>query len=99
MRRNLWLSLAFATVVGITGYNFAHAAPANPQPLGAAADTAASSDVQLARYYGRGRWRVGGRYYGGVWYGTGRRFWNGRWYAYGVGSCWRMSPIGYVWVC
>jgi hypothetical protein len=99
MRRNLWLSVAFATVVGIAGYNFAQAAPADPQPIGAAA-AASASDVQLARYYGRGgRWRVGGRYYGGVWYGTGRRFWNGRWYAYGVGSCWRTSPMGYVWVC
>lgn len=46
-----------------------------------------------------GRWRVGRRYYGGIWYGTGRRFWHGRWWAYGVGSCWRWSPIGYVWVC
>jgi len=43
---------------------------------------------------------VGGRYYGGVWYGTGRRWYNGRWWAYGVGSCWRMTPDGYhVWVC
>ena len=47
----------------------------------------------------RGAYRVGGRYYGGVWYGTGRRYWNGRWWPYGVGTCWRSSPIGYVWVC
>jgi hypothetical protein len=47
----------------------------------------------------RGPVRVGGRYYGGVWYGTGRRYWRGRWWPYGVGSCWRWSPIGYVWVC
>ena len=33
------------------------------------------------------------------WYGTGRRWYGGRWWAYGVGRCWRMSPIGYVWVC
>jgi hypothetical protein len=46
-----------------------------------------------------GAYRVGGRYYGGVWYGTGRRFYGGRWWPYGVGSCWRASPIGYVWVC
>lgn len=46
-----------------------------------------------------GRYRFGRRYYGGIWYGTGRRFWRGRWWAYGVGSCWRWSPIGYVWVC
>ena len=47
----------------------------------------------------RGAHRVGGRYYGGVWYGHGRRFYGGRWWPYGVGSCWRSSPIGYVWVC
>jgi hypothetical protein len=42
---------------------------------------------------------IGRRAYGGVWYGTGRRFWGGRWWPYGVGSCWRPSPIGFVWVC
>jgi hypothetical protein len=42
---------------------------------------------------------VGRRYYGGTWYGTGRRYWGGRWWAYGVGRCWRATPIGYVWVC
>ena len=47
----------------------------------------------------RGGWRVGGRYYGGVWYGRGRHWYGGRWWAYGVGSCWRPSPIGFVWVC
>ena len=47
--------------------------------------------------YGRGEY--GRRYYGGVWYGTGRRYWGGRWWAYGVGSCWRTTPIGFVWVC
>jgi hypothetical protein len=43
--------------------------------------------------------RIGARYGGGVWYGTGRRYWRGRWWAYGVGSCWRMTDIGYVWIC
>ena len=47
----------------------------------------------------RGAYRVGGRYYGGVWYGTGRRWYGGRWWPYGVGACWRSSPIGYVWIC
>jgi hypothetical protein len=42
---------------------------------------------------------VGSRYYGGTWYGTGRRYWHGRWWPYGIGSCWRNSPIGFVWVC
>jgi hypothetical protein len=46
-----------------------------------------------------GGYRVGQRYYGGVWYGTGRRYWQGRWWPYGVGECWRASPIGFVWVC
>jgi hypothetical protein len=49
--------------------------------------------------YRGGARRVGGRYYGGTWYGTGRRYWRGRWWPYGVGSCWRSSPIGFVWVC
>lgn len=47
----------------------------------------------------RGAYRVGGRYYGGIWYGHARRWYGGRWWPYGVGSCWRLSPIGYVWVC
>jgi len=46
-----------------------------------------------------GRAVVGRRYYGGVWYGPRRRFWHGRWWPYGVGSCWRSTPIGFVWVC
>jgi hypothetical protein len=43
--------------------------------------------------------RVGARYHGGIWHGTGRRYWRGRWWAYGVGSCWRWTEIGYVWIC
>ncbi len=43
--------------------------------------------------------RIGSRHGGGIWYGTGRRYWRGRWYAYGVGSCWRWTDIGYVWIC
>jgi hypothetical protein len=23
----------------------------------------------------------------------------GDWYAYGVGSCWRLTPTGYIWIC
>jgi hypothetical protein len=42
---------------------------------------------------------VGRRYGAGVWYGTGRRFWRGQWYDYGVGSCWALAPVGYVWTC
>lgn len=48
----------------------------------------------------RRNWVVGRRYYGGIYYGHVRRFWRGRWWAYGVGSCWRLTPDGfYVWVC
>jgi hypothetical protein len=46
-----------------------------------------------------GRAVVGRRYYGGVWYGTGRRYWGGRWWPYGVGRCWRSTPVGFVWIC
>lgn len=43
---------------------------------------------------------VGHRYYGGIYYGHVRRYWRGRWWAYGVGSCWRLTPEGYyVWIC
>lgn len=53
----------------------------------------------VRRGYGRNL-TYGRRYYGGIYYGHGRRFWRGRWWAYGVGSCWRLTPDGfYVWVC
>lgn len=43
---------------------------------------------------------IGRRYYGGVYYGHRRHYWRGRWWAYGVGSCWRITPDGYyVWIC
>jgi len=47
----------------------------------------------------RGGYRVGQHYHGGVWHGTGRHYWRGRWWPYGVGDCWRPSPIGFVWIC
>jgi hypothetical protein len=98
MSRIFWLFLAVAVVFGGAGYNLANAVPANPQPIAAAAQ--ASSDVrQVYRCFRCGRWRWGGRYYGGTWYGAGRHWWNGRWYPYGVGECWRPSPIGFVWTC
>jgi hypothetical protein len=96
MRRILWVLLAVAAF-GLAGYGLANAVPASPQPIAAGAQ--ASSDVQDVGCRGCGRWRYGGRYYGGIWYGQGRRWWNGRWYAYGVGDCWRPSPIGFVWIC
>ena len=42
---------------------------------------------------------IGHRYHGGVWYGHTRRYWHGQWWDYGVGACWLLTPIGYVWVC
>ena len=46
-----------------------------------------------------GRPPVGTRYRGGVWFGPHGRHWGGRWWPYGVGSCWRWTPIGFVWIC
>jgi hypothetical protein len=73
-------------------------------PRGAAAVRGPRGNVAVRGAYRGGVYRggarvVGSRYYGGTWYGTGRRYWHGRWWAYGVGSCWRNSPIGFVWVC
>jgi hypothetical protein len=53
----------------------------------------------VRRHVAHSRVRIGHRYHGGVWYGARRHYWRGRWYAYGVGSCWLPTPIGYVWVC
>jgi hypothetical protein len=39
-----------------------------------------------------GGWKGGGRHHGG-------HFWRGRWWGYGVGSCWRWTPAGYIWIC
>jgi hypothetical protein len=94
------LSIAIMLTVASACLQRAEATPLAPSGLTAVAPV---SDVQpiyyRGRYYRGGGWRVGGRYYGGVWYGTGRRWYGGRWWAYGVGSCWRPSPMGYVWVC
>src|SRR5262245_20261602 len=32
-------------------------------------------------------------------HGHGGRWWHGRWWGYGVGSCWRLTPAGYIWIC
>ena len=92
------IPLAISVSVTLAGANVAHAVPINAPALVAAAPT---SDVQLAVVVVRHgpALVVGRRYHGGVWYGTGRRFYGGRWWSYGVGTCWRPSPIGYVWVC
>jgi hypothetical protein len=50
---------------------------------------------------GGGGWK-GASFHGGGWKGGGwhrGHFWRGRWWGYGVGSCWRWTPAGYVWVC
>lgn len=51
-----------------------------------------------------GGWKGGGGWHGGGWKGGGwrhghGRYWRGRWWGYGVGSCWRWTPAGWVWVC
>ena len=56
-------------------------------------------NVHVTRNVHVNRGIVGRRYGPGIWYGTGRRFWRGRWYPYGVGSCWALAPVGYVWIC
>ena len=43
------------------------------------------------RNYGHRNYGYRG-YRGGRWYG-------GRWWGYGVGTCWRWTPAGYVWIC
>ena len=49
---------------------------------------------------GHGGWDHGGWRHGGHWgHGGQGRFWRGRWYPYGVGSCWRVAPGGWVWIC
>jgi hypothetical protein len=78
------------------------APPSDAQPVyyrGAYRGGAYRGGVYRGGVYRGGAYRVGGRYYGGYWYGPGRRWYGGRWWPYGVGSCWRASPIGYVWVC
>ena len=66
------------------------------------------------RHYGGGGgrrnygYRGGGRNYGHRNYGhrnyghrgyRGGRWYGGRWWGYGVGSCWRWTPAGYIWIC
>jgi len=58
-----------------------------------------NKNVNVVRTGNANRLVVGQSYHGGIWYGTGRRYWGGQWYAYGVGPCWLLAPIGYVWVC
>ena len=105
------LSIAFALVLWPPNLIPSNASPLMPHGIAAPTSNAQHAQVYIGPgggYIGPGVGVVGpggggvivGRpYYGGVWYGTGRRYWRGRWYPYGVGACWRSSPIGYVWVC
>jgi len=68
-------------------------------PRGGAAVRGPRGNVAVRGARGVAAVRVGARYHGGIWYGTARRYWRGRWWAYGVGSCWRWTDIGYVWIC
>ena len=113
--RSVWtLPFAITVMLAIADYDVARAVPVNPHPLGAAAPASDIQLARAARGgrggvvavrgpHGRvavrGAHRVGGRYYGGTWYGTGRHYYGGRWWPYGVGDCWLLTPIGYVWVC
>jgi hypothetical protein len=58
------------------------------------------------RNYGHrsyGHRNYGYRNYGHRNYGyrgyRGGRWYAGRWWGYGVGTCWRWTPAGYVWIC
>ena len=63
-----------------------------------------------ARHYGGGggKRNYGHRNYGHRNYGyrnygyrgyRGGRWYGGRWWGYGVGTCWRWTPGGYIWIC
>jgi len=107
MFKKYLLPIAVVLLIVPTFIEPAGAIPLTPLGLATAAPPSGAQPV----YYYRGRYyrggpyryggayRYGGRYYGGYWYGAGRRWYGGRWWPYGVGSCWRASPIGYVWVC
>jgi hypothetical protein len=32
-------------------------------------------------------------------HGHHRHWYHGRWWDYGVGSCWRWTPVGAIWIC
>ena len=50
------------------------------------------------RNYGHRNYGYGHRNYGYRGY-RGGRWYAGRWWGYGVGTCWRWTPAGYVWIC
>jgi hypothetical protein len=101
MFKKYLLPIAVVLLIVPTFIGPAGAIPLTPLGLATAAPPSGAQPVYYYRrgYYRGGAYRYGGRYYGGYWYGAGRRWYGGRWWPYGVGSCWRASPIGYVWVC
>src|SRR4029078_6494672 len=50
------------------------------------------------RNYGHRNYGYVHRNYGYRGY-RGGRWYAGRWWGYGVGTCWRWTPAGYVWIC
>ena len=56
----------------------------------------ATTDI-TAQARGRGG-RGGGRGWRGGGGGRGH-YWHGHWWGYGVGPCWRWTPLGWVWIC
>ena len=63
-------------------------------PLMAGDMLAPATDMRIGHaHHGHGRW------HNGHWYAGNGRWWRGHYYAYGVGSCWRFAPAGWVWVC
>ena len=105
-------AVAVALLMAPTYLERAEASPFIPHALAAAAPASDVQPVYWRRgYYGGwhrgygwrrgyyGGWRIGAPYYGGIWYGPRRHWYGGRWWPYGVGTCWRPAPMGYVWVC
>lgn len=60
--------------------------------------TATDSSAQAAPHgHGHG-WGGHGHGWGGHGWGGGR-YWHGRWWGYGIGPCWRWTPVGWIWIC
>jgi hypothetical protein len=89
MLRKLSLSTAVAACLFIPTSVFAGGHPGGGGRPGGAGHAVVGGGAG----FHRGGVVVGG---GG---GGGRHFWHGRWYGYGVGPCWAVSPVGYVWIC
>lgn len=98
MLKKYLLPVAVALAMVPAYLHRADASPFIPHALAAVAPASAAQPVYWRRGY-YGGWRIGRPYYGGIWYGPRRHWYGGRWWPYGVGTCWRPTPVGYVWVC